>query len=125
MLFAQIEHVNAESLKTWILIAAAVLVIAVQVRELVGTKKRREVSFEETPARKTEFDQHVDWNRREHENLFSKIAGVERGVTDRLGAKLVDLEHKAETSRDKLHDRVNDVLSAVSELRGKLEEMQR
>lgn len=125
MMLAQLEHVSGEALKTWILIFAGVVVIVVQARELLGTKKRREISFEETLCNKKEFDNHVEWNRREHENLFSKIGGVERGVTDRISQKLVDIEHKVETSREKMHDRLNDVLSAVSELRGTVEEMKR
>lgn len=68
----------------------------------------------------TAFDKFVDENRREHENLFSKIGGVERGSRQHLDAALFEMQRSSEQSREKLHERINDVLSAVSELRGEM-----
>lgn len=76
-----------------------------------------------TFATKTEFNQHVEWNRREHENLFAKVGGVERGVAERLGSRLTEIEHKADASREKLHDRINEILASVSEVRGILSKL--
>ena len=69
---------------------------------------------------KTDFDKFVDENRREHENLFSKIGGVERGARIHLDEALARMQSASEHSREKLHERINEVLTAVSELRGEL-----
>jgi hypothetical protein len=71
------------------------------------------------------FDRFVDENRREHENIFSKMGGVERGARAHLDSKLETMQKASEQGRDKLHDRINDVLSAVSELRGTVNELKR
>ena len=120
----------------WIIIAfiAAVGANLVTIVVLVSNRKqKREVSFGFEPASKTEFEKHADWNRREHENLFAKIGGVERGANQRcdmhtrefreiLDVKLTELMNANNVGREKLHDRINEVLEAVAELRGRVEE---
>lgn len=71
---------------------------------------------------KTEFQSHLEWNRREHENLFAKIGGMDRGITSRIEARLDKMEASNNAGRDKIHDRINEVLEAVSELRGRVDE---
>lgn len=60
--------------------------LLLQIATLVGgllrgrEAKRRSVSFEGVPLDKAEFIEHCNENKREHENLFSKLGGVERGI---------------------------------------------
>src|SRR5687767_7356399 len=90
----------------WV-IAAFLLGVAVNVVALVmvGRKQKREVSFSFEPASKEDFEAHIAQNQREHENLFSKIGGVERGISQRLDEKLSSMQDKAEVGREKLHER--------------------
>jgi len=71
---------------------------------------------------RTDLQNHIEWNRREHENLFSKIGGVDRGITNRIEARLDKMEAASNLGRDKLHERINEVLAAVSNLEGRMEE---
>lgn len=60
--------------------------IAANIAVIFGTrqKQRREVSFEFEPASKEAFATHVIENREAHEQIFSKIGGVERGAKSAL-----------------------------------------
>jgi hypothetical protein len=100
----------------------------------VRRTQRREVSFQFTPASKEEFERHVASNKQEHENLFSKIGGVERGSTARLdefskewrGAlsmQTSEIKLSAEQRQTVLHNRITDVLGEVRELRGEVNGM--
>jgi hypothetical protein len=86
----------------------------------VARKQKREVTFGFEPASKVEFTKYVDQNQREHENLFSKIGGVERGAMARLDQRFETIQSKAEEGREKLHDRINEILGEVRELRGEV-----
>lgn len=77
------------------------------------------------------FHAHVAQNLREHENMFSKLGGVERGATARMDAlskewrafvdaKFSEMATADNSGREKLHDRINEILSEVSELRGEI-----
>jgi len=82
-------------------------------------KQKREVSFEFEPASKDAFEKHVAANQREHENLFAKIGGVERGLNERVEKKLTDLQRSAEDGREKLHQRINRISVGVARLCGR------
>ncbi len=118
-LLAQIETVPAEALKNFVLIVAGVAALAYYIKEIFSGKKKREVSFEFTPASKEEFQDHLDWDRREHENLFRKISGVERGAADRLDQRLSEMQRSAEEGREKLHKRINTISVGVARLCGR------
>jgi hypothetical protein len=126
MLFlAQISDIAPDWLRNMAIFVTCVAATAYYIKGLFNGKQKREVSFMETPATKKEFDEHVAWNRREHENLFSKIGGVERGVTARIESRLDGMQRDAHEGREKLHDRINEVLAEVSKLSGTVEEMKR
>jgi hypothetical protein len=74
-------------------------------------------------ASKEDFLAHVDQNLQTHRDLFAKIGGVERGARQHLEEKLDAMQRSSEEGREKLHDRINAVLEAVSELRGTVNEM--
>lgn len=69
---------------------------------------------------KTEFRDHAEWNLNEHQNLFSKIGGVERGMNDRLDKKFTDLQESAHEGREKLHKRINRISIGVARLCGRM-----
>ena len=129
MLLAQIETVPAETLKNFVLIVAGVLGMAYFIKEIFFKGDKAPQPFEVKEAKsfvhKQEFDLFAETNRREHENLFSKIGGVERGARVHLDGKLDAMQRSSEEGRDKLHDRINEVLAAVSELRGTVNELKR
>jgi len=90
-------------------------------------KQRREVSFGFIPAAKDEFDKHVAWNQKEHDNLFAKLGGLERGAAakiqtlsrewrDVLNDKIFELIRSNEESRQKIQENANALAREVGEL---------
>lgn len=74
-------------------------------------------------AAKEDFDRLVEHNAMTHRDLFLKINGVERGARERLEEKLDAMQRSSEEARVRLHQRLNTVLEAVSELRGTVNQM--
>lgn len=114
-------------------IAWGLLVLLKLGAEIRGTSNNRSVTIAEDCVCKSEFEKHVEANERAHKDLFSKIGGVERGTRHEIDGKFETLrkelhdglqrvEAKGEDRAEKIHGRINDVLEAVSELRGKVEE---
>lgn len=62
------------------------------------------------------LEQHVETNRQEHKDIFSKIGGVERGAR----AELQAAEERQNQSRAKLHDQDNRILTALGRIEGRL-----
>ena len=57
-----------------------------------------------------------DRNLREHGELHSRIGGVDRGAKANVDSLRLELKSDFKG----VHDRINDVLAAVSELRGEI-----
>lgn len=87
---------------------------------LSNKKQRREISFGFTPASKDDFDKHTLWNNAEHEKLWEELRDVERTGVSALDEKVTEMMRQGDESRAKLHSRVDEVLEAVSELRGEV-----
>ena len=79
-------------------------------------KQKREITYGFTPASKEEFVKHVEWNNREHENLFKKIGGAERGSNERLELKVQAMQSSAEIGRASMSQKVEDVKERVAGL---------
>jgi uncharacterized protein (DUF2342 family) len=121
----------------WILgctIVMALASLAAVVIAMVALKSKTETVISPQPfivamqkefATKHDFDLHVAANETAHNNLFSKIGGVERGARQHMDQKLDAMQQAAEAGREKLHDRINEVLAAVSRLDGTVQEMKR
>lgn len=115
---------------TWAAFVGAVVLVASVAgnwaQVVMARRKEKEppqpfrVELEREFTSNIEFHRHLEDNKREHENLFSKIGGVERGMGNKLDAKFTEMQRSAEEGREKLHNRVNDVLTAVSQLQGEL-----
>jgi len=100
-------------------------------------KQRREVTFGFEPVSKKDFDEarlardaeikgvigalnrHIDVNRVEHENMFSKLGGVERGARAELHAA----NREAEESRRRLHQEIGTLTVALGRVEGQLTQM--
>jgi hypothetical protein len=65
---------------------------------------------------RADFDKHENEDRREHENIFKKLGGIERGVEERLTAKLTLMANEDKASRGKMHDQITDLNAKVSAL---------
>jgi hypothetical protein len=115
------------------------LIVAVNVAAVFGLKKqKREINWAFEPASKREFDEHVRASKKDFDEhvraneaameqitkeasarrqlIYSKIEQSEARVMQAIEA--LRKENKDDTAC--VHDRVNDVLKAVSELRGRI-----
>lgn len=101
---------NALELGVWILCFAVVINVLLSATRLwmlwMNKPEKRHIRIETSAALKTDFEKHIQANREEHENLFRKINGVERGLR---------AEMKSDT--EKLHEKVNTVGRDVSGLK--------
>ncbi len=104
----------------------------------IAKAQKVQVTFAGTPVDKKEFDKEVQENKEEHDRIFAKLGGVERGLEGRLNAKLdrIDLKIDAITCKmdiDKTeilkigeerasatHARINVLVGEVGELRGRI-----
>ena len=92
-------------------------------REALKQKQQTELSpqpfivaMEKEFTAKRDFELHVAENKKEHENLFSKIGGVDRGITQRFSEELKTLRVERKEDVGELHDKVNDVAKSVAGL---------
>jgi hypothetical protein len=82
---------------------------------------KTEVSFSGTPTDEKDFDKHVEEDTKAHEQLFAKIGGVERGVEQRMTARLDKSEAEAIESRRLMHAELATVSKEVAGLKSALE----
>ncbi len=62
------------------------------------------------------IEKFTEHNHREHENLFSKIGGVERGVEARLIQRMNDSNNEAKASRQRMHAEITEIGKHVASL---------
>jgi hypothetical protein len=94
------------------------LVITTVLAWLMLTRTAKtEVSFTGVPIDKKEFERHQRDNKDEHEKIFATLGGVERGVENRLNAKLDAMRAEAKADREKLHFRINPIEGEICALR--------
>ena len=116
----------ADSAANWNLGATIVLAgvaLASQITMWISMKgsQKREVTFAGNPVDRKEFDKHVEENRNDHDKLFSRIGGVERGVEARLVSRIEKSEVEATESRRILHRDVAEIDRKVAGLSAKAE----
>ena len=78
---------------------------------------KTEVTFTGTPVDQKVFDRHVEENKGEHDRIFAKLGGVERGVEGRLNAKLDAMAAESKCDREKMHFRINPIEGEICALR--------
>ena len=67
------------------------------------------VAMEKEFATKAELSAHMNRNQTEHDNLFSKIGGVERGANGNAEKKIEALQHERREDVRTLHQEINEV----------------
>lgn len=82
------------------LVSAATFIVM-----LANRKQKREVNFAVELASKAEFDRHVEKNEREHENIFTKLGGMDRGQSSKLSVEITAV-----------HNRVNGLEKSIGGL---------
>lgn len=108
------------------LAALAVLIGAIwnMVDRLRGGKaEKREISFSEEFATKEELTQahgRIGRERNEINSALTKLDEELRGSNERLAGSIDSLRLEFKTDDRGVHNRINEVLAAVSELRGML-----
>jgi hypothetical protein len=83
----------------------------------IAKAQKVQVTFAGTPVDKKEFDRQVQENKEEHDRIFSKLGGIERGVEGRLNAKLDAMAAESKADREKLHFRINPIEGEICALR--------
>lgn len=130
-MFAEITSTTPVGIAAWLACAAFLIGMINGGMKLLDRAKDRphpgDVRAEAVDrfASKTEVSELRRVNNDEHNAIHAKIGGVERGITQRIEARLLEMQRESNDGRDKLHDRINDVLAAVSELRGTVNELKR
>ena len=83
----------------------------------IAKAQKVQVTFAGTPVDKKEFDKEVQENKEEHDRIFAKLGGLERGVESRLNAKIDAVIAEGKTDREKLHFRINPIEGQICALR--------
>jgi hypothetical protein len=94
-------------------------------KQIFGKKEKSETVFSPQPfiiAMEKEFiklhtfEEAMKENKREHENIFSKIGGVERGAAGRLEQQLTSMRDESRKDRGELHEKINEARESVAAL---------
>ncbi len=113
---------NAEALQVglWVLAATAVLQALGAglsiARFFINRAEKRQVTIHPDVVARPDFDAHVADNKREHENLFAKLGGVERGLNAHFNGELKTLREEWREDIRGLHYELNEVAKKVSGL---------
>jgi hypothetical protein len=75
------------------------------IKQIRDDPEKRQVSITPNVATKEDLGRHVEDNRQEHQNIFAKIGGVERGLREEIKK---DVGH--------LSDKISDVSADVTGL---------
>jgi ABC-type nickel/cobalt efflux system permease component RcnA len=97
------------------MISTVIMVVLAWV--MIYRVNRTEVTFTGTPVDKKEFEKHQQENKEEHDRIFAKLGGVERGVEGRFNARLDAMLAEAKSDREKLHFRINPIEGEICALR--------
>src|SRR5215831_1472809 len=118
-MFATAQN-DALQLGLWVIAATAVLQAlgaALSIaRFFINRAEKRQVSISPEVVLRPDFDAHVAENRHEHENLFAKLGGMERGLNAHLNSELKSLRDERREDSRALHQELNDVARKVSGL---------
>lgn len=101
--------------------AVIIAILALNKKQEVRVDQPLEVQFAADFVPHKAFDKLVADNNREHENIFKKIGGVERGAGSALNQRLGEMQKAAEEGREKLHTRINRISIGVARLCGRLD----
>lgn len=83
---------------------------------LARKKQSIEVTPGFVPVSKKDFEEHAKRNADEHDKLFSKIGGVERGAAARLEEQLKSMRTESVADRSLMHEKINQARESVASL---------
>ena len=120
ILFAATTNNEALQIGLWVIAATAVLQAvgaALSIaRFFVNRAEKRQVSISQDVVLRPDFDAHVAENRHEHEKLFAKLGGLERGINAHLNNELKSLRAESHEDSRTLRQELNEVARKVSGL---------
>ena len=79
------------------------------------------VAMEKEFTTKNEFANHNADNRREHENIFARMGGIERGARTELQKEIASIQHDRQRSLETLNRRNERVMFALGKIASKLD----
>lgn len=107
--------------------ALIISMVALNRRQNVKVQQPLEIKPVSDYVHKAEFNRLAEQNEQTHRDIFSKLGGIERGATGNLGklreeihAMELRINQSGEDRSEKIHERINEVLAEVSEIRGEL-----
>jgi hypothetical protein len=111
---AQLPDPHSAQAIGWFCIVAVCAIVGL--RQLIGLSRdmkksdgpeKRDVTITAGAVLKPEFDKHVEWDGKEHEKLWSKVGGVERGAADKLAAELKALREERHDDAQELQRKLD------------------
>ena len=112
---------TATEIGVWVNVGMLILnaVVAVTTIASVNRTAKREVRFAFEPASKEEFDRHVIDHAQSVKALNQELASLRQDMRRDRDQILLAGENRV----SKIHERINIILEAVSELRGRIYEL--
>jgi hypothetical protein len=110
-------------LQTSINLVCSLFTIAGVVVMIFRRSERRDVTILPGAPTKVEFDRHAERNQAEHDQIFSRINTIEQSLKHDLDDKLEKMRQESNLGREKLHDRINDVMKSISRVEGRLDRL--
>lgn len=101
-------------------LSCLIAVIALVKKQQVKIDEPLLMKMEEQFVSAQDFKDLVRDNKHEHENLFKKIGGVERGAMERLDHHMSSMQKSAEEGREKIHRRLNRISIGLANLCGRI-----
>ena len=111
----------------WILgctIIVALCTVAAVVISIIALNKKQDVKVEqplsvemvESLVTKDDFNRHVEKNDEIHDQLFSKLGGVERGSRDNNEVKVSELRRELNSTNATMHELKGEMKQLTSQL---------
>jgi hypothetical protein len=120
MFVAQALNPEAVQIGLWVIAGTAVLQAvgaALSIaRFLLNRSENRQVRITADVVSRPDFDAHMADNNHEHEKLFSKLGGLERGINAHLNSELKSLREERNEDVRGLHCELNVLAKTVSGL---------
>jgi hypothetical protein len=109
-LIAQVPASSALSLGNWLVDATCILLMAERafsfwknhLRETPPPSQTYMTKADCTAMHARQMDEakgNTEWNKREHENIFSRMGGMERGIVSKMEARI---QHVEDTNRESI-----------------------
>lgn len=121
MILAQIASIAPDWLKNMAIFIACAAATAYYVRGLLGGPQKREVSFDDPPASKVEFDRLVAHNTERHGQLFSAISRVEREAREAMDNRFTNLNEERRATLEKLTEQFAFIRESIAAINRELQ----